>query len=331
MTIGPGEGRATISEVSFVVGTRIATPDGPRRIEDLAPGAIITAAIGEPRSVRRITQQRIDIAAHPSPTRVTPVHLRAGALGPDLPLRDLLLPAESLVFFPSDAVLAPIGALLNGAGIARAIPTGLLTWCRLELDSPGILLAEDVAIATAHPRTSPPPAPIRLLQPGPELAALRARLNALPIETNAARVVGGDDPAGSPSAGDPILSLPHDPGRPVRLFVDQTELPATAGETGEFTFTLPANCGPARLVSAVHDAPGQSDGRRLGVCITSIRIGRRPLDLDGPGFGPGFHPMESDRNGRWRWTDGSAWLVLAHRPVGQRLTIVINDWHALLG
>jgi hypothetical protein len=30
---------------------------------------------------------------------------------------------------------------------------------------------------------------------------------------------------------------------------------------------------------------------------------------------------------RWRWTDGSAWLVLPHSTAVRRLAISITDWY----
>ena len=181
------------AEGSFPAGTRIDTPEAPRRIEDLVPGDQVQTLAGIARTIMRIQKRQIDIAAHPNPARVTPIRLRAGALAPGRPSRDLLLPPESLLFFhpesdPPDpeGVLIPAASLVNGTSIAREPATGLLTWFALELDQHDIVLANATPAASCreprHPDGSEPLnsrekhpreklcAP--LLPPGPALAPL---------------------------------------------------------------------------------------------------------------------------------------------------------------
>lgn len=77
----------------FVTGTRIATPDGERRIEDLEPGDAVLCDDGKMAPVRwtgrkRICPQRLSQMPH-----LRPVRIARGALGHGLPERDLLISA----------------------------------------------------------------------------------------------------------------------------------------------------------------------------------------------------------------------------------------------
>ncbi len=348
---------AAIGDGSFASGTRIAVPEEAgaspsRRIEDLAPGDLVATAGGGVRTVMRIAKRQVDVAGHAAPPRVTPVRLRAHSLGQGRPARDLLLPPEALLFFhdsgddeeaaaPDRGFLVPAAALANGASIAREPAAGVFTWYTLDLDGHDVVLAENAAVGS-HREGGPGDAGgeewggekrprektcARLLLPGPELAGLRARLAALPPPDSAPPVIVG---AGDEAEPDPTLAVIHDPARPVRLFVDGEEIAGAPGrDAGAFVYLLPEGCGPARLISASGDSPAESDTRRLGVCVVGLELDGTELDLGGPAAGPGFHPIESDQGGNWRWTDGRAWLVLPHSANRQRLTVRINDWHLL--
>ncbi len=188
LNAGLGEGR-------FVGGTRIAVsaPGGQtpgcenmqRQIEELAPGDLVHALGGVPRRVTRIDKRLVDIAAHAAPTLVVPVRMRAEALGPGCPRRDLLLPPEALLLFrPADAdgalvpaaavggdgVLVPVGALVNGGSITREPASGVLAWYTMGLEAHDVILAENVPVASRRDGEAPlPRGPLcaRLLPAGP--------------------------------------------------------------------------------------------------------------------------------------------------------------------
>ena len=319
--------QAEIGEGSFAAGTRIARSTGATGndavevpVEELKSGDSLAALGGDVRSrlVRSLTQRRVDHTAHARPTLVTPVRLRANALGPDLPRHDLLLPTEALVLMRDldSPALVPAGALLNGTSITRVPPAAAMTWYTLELDDHDVVLAENLPVASARGQRADAPDRrqsrcARLLVPGPELAALRARL-AVPV----------------PEAATPIDPEALGDDRPLRLIADGREVPPVEEPVdGEYGFLLPEGCGAVRLVSPARASPAPRDPRRLGVAVTRLELDGVRLSLDGGEIGRGFHPVEGDQKMRWRWTDGSAWLVLPHSTAVRRLAISITDWY----
>jgi hypothetical protein len=314
-----------IGEGSFLAGTLIARArdggaDGTP-IEELQQGDAVATIMGEAptRQVHAVARRRIDHARHPQPGLVTPVRLRAGALGPELPRRDLLLPAEALLLVRdlTTPALVPAGAVVNGTSITRTPQGRALAWYALELDEHDIVLAENLPVATVRGVRADAPGRrqarcARLLLPGAELAALRTRL---------AAPVAAEPPEAMEEA------LPDD-GRALRLVADGQEVPpATEPVEGEYRFTLPEGTGAVQLVSRARASPAPRDPRRLGVAVTRVELDGVGLALDGPEIGRGFHPSEGDQKMRWRWTDGNGWLVLPHSTSARRLVVTITDWY----
>ncbi len=298
-----------------------------RAVESLRPGDLLCLWQGGSAAILTIDTQRIDIAAHPTPSAVAPVLVRAGALAPGVPSADLILPQEALVPFPmasgapESAVprLVPIGALTNTQTILRQPAAGIVSWHAIQLASQAILLANAAPVASL--RGAQPPS-LTMLPAGSALLALRASLARRGTRPEFAPPTPGPPP--------PPWIEP-DPARPIRLFIEGQEIPADPASTPtEFRFALPPDTGPVRLVAHAHDSPAPQDKRRLGICVIALLIDDTPLALDGPTPGPGFHPMESKGTARWRWTDGEAWIVLPHSGRPRRLRVTINDWHLSL-
>ena len=133
---------AKISLECFCAGTRIRTPQGDVRVEELAVGAPVRTWFGGTAAVAWIGHRRIDCRTHPKPEQVWPVRVRAGAFGPGLPGRDLWLSPGHAVFV--DDVLIPIGRLVNG-GTIRQEPRDTVTYHHIELPQHDLLLAEGLA------------------------------------------------------------------------------------------------------------------------------------------------------------------------------------------
>ena len=78
------------------------------------------------------------------PLRILPVRIRAGALGANLPARDLLLSPNHAVRIGDALVQA--GALVNGTSVVREpdVPVAFTYW-HLELDTHALVIAEGVA------------------------------------------------------------------------------------------------------------------------------------------------------------------------------------------
>lgn len=120
-------------------GTRIATPRGEVRVEDLAPGDIVLAHFAERAAVVWVGHRRVDCRRHPTPEQVWPVRVAAGAFGPGTPSRDLFLSPDHAVFV--EGALIPIRHLINGATIAQ-VPMDEVIYHHVELEAHDILLAE---------------------------------------------------------------------------------------------------------------------------------------------------------------------------------------------
>ncbi len=119
---------------------------GEVAVEDLRVGDMAVTASGMHRPVTWIGRRSLGSAARPMPADQAPVRVRAGAFGPGLPARDLLLSPGHPVLVGAEAdgtggVLVPVMCLLNGTSIARSSLTQVTYW-HVELDQHDILLAE---------------------------------------------------------------------------------------------------------------------------------------------------------------------------------------------
>lgn len=137
----------------FLTGTRIATPTGPRAIETLRPGELVTTAEGGHGPVIWVWRQ--DLVNIPGVTDArAPIRIRAGALGPGLPARDLIVTADHALAL--DGLLIDAGALVNGGTIARlpldALPGDLSYW-HIEMPGHCLLLAEGCPAESFLPLT----------------------------------------------------------------------------------------------------------------------------------------------------------------------------------
>jgi hypothetical protein len=86
-----------------------------------------------------------------------------------------------------------------------------------------------------------------------------------------------------------------------------------------YRFELPGDVHDLRIVSRSHVPSSvnseSEDSRRLGVCLSSIVLHAggvaREISVGDPALGEGFHPMETNGEAAWRWTDGDARLSVA--------------------
>jgi hypothetical protein len=56
---------------------------------------------------------------------------------------------------------------------------------------------------------------------------------------------------------------------------------------------------------------GATDARRLGVAIRRLRLDARAVALTDAVLSGGWHGVDADRGGPWRWTDGEATIETA--------------------
>ncbi len=126
----------------FAAGTRILTPRGEVPVQALQIGDEVIGRNGEERQIVWIGHRTIDLLRHPRPAQVQPIRIAAGALGEDVPQRDLFLSPDHALFI--DAHLIPAQLLLNGLNVSQSAPARV-TYYHLELAEHAVIFAEGAA------------------------------------------------------------------------------------------------------------------------------------------------------------------------------------------
>jgi len=128
----------------FCAGTLIATPEGDKKVEDLQTGDLVTLANGGTTSVNWLGEQAID-GRLSNPKKVNPICISAGALGNDLPRRDLWVSQDHAIEI--DGLLVNAGALVNGSTIYQVanMPLDGFSYYHIDTGAHELLLAEGVA------------------------------------------------------------------------------------------------------------------------------------------------------------------------------------------
>ena len=287
----------------FAAGTLIRTERGDVPVESLSLGDRVLTRSDAIAAVVWIGRRQVNCSRHPDPARVWPVRVRQDAFADGIPARDLWLSPDHAVF--ADGVLIPIKYLINRTTIVQE-HVAHVHYFHVELDRHNVLFANGLAAESyldtgnreqfeggaeyisLHPDFSPlswENACLPLCTEGPPLVAFRRRLRERVIELAGLHIETG--------------------GRVIRPAVVRGRL---------IRFLLPAHTSEVRIES--HSAvraeieQGSPDLRCLGVRIGSILIAGRPIPLDSPLLGSGFHPIERKGTEAWRWTDGLATLRL---------------------
>lgn len=139
--------------VCFTSGTLIETPDGPRKIEDLCPGDIVSTAHDGPRPIA--WAGRTTVAALGD---LAPVVITAGTLGN---ARDLTVSAQHAILlsdwraellFGQDEVLVRAVDLLGMDGVYRKTG-GIVTYCHILMDTHQLVQAHGIWSETLYPGT----------------------------------------------------------------------------------------------------------------------------------------------------------------------------------
>lgn len=148
---GPTPG---ITNVCFADGTLLLTPAGERPVEDLRPGDLVMTADHGAQEVRWTFHKSwtaAEIAASPN---LAAVRIQKGALGPDLPLRDLRLSQQHRVLvqgriaermFGKPEVLVPAKAFLDLPGVSLDPPVAGVTYFHIMLSQHEVLISDGVA------------------------------------------------------------------------------------------------------------------------------------------------------------------------------------------
>lgn len=138
----------------FAPETLIDTPDGPRPVEDLRRGDLVTTLDDGAQQVAWVRSAEVELdAEHLSRL---PVRIAAGALGQDVPRRDLVVSPQHRILVGgrilSDAfreeMLVPAKALTKLRGIRHMRGRTRITWVHFALERHGIIRAEGLPAET---------------------------------------------------------------------------------------------------------------------------------------------------------------------------------------
>ena len=294
----------------FLRGTRLNTPKGLVEVERITPGDLVSLARGGTAAVVWIGHREIDCTRHPNLSDVTPVRVRAGALGPGKPEHDVLLSPDHSLFL--DGTLIPVRYLKNGTTVVDA-PMADVSYYHVELAQHDILMAEGMAVESfldtgnrgafvnaqcpimIHPSfarqrwATAGCAP--LLLDGPRLHTVRRALEAWAEELGFGVTQDPDLRVEIAGACLPVASA----GRIVRV-----DLHGRSGLVHILSHTMvPAERGQV------------ADHRRLGVALAGITLDGVALKMDDPCLISGWHAAEDGVGGTRRWTDGDATLAVA--------------------
>lgn len=127
-------------EECFLTGTRITTDRGEIPVETLQIGDRVKTADGSYQPVKWVGHQTFDRATkRPHPFRTYPICIQAGALGNNLPLRDLYVSPDHAILV--DGLLINAGALTNDTSIIQ-VEMERFVYHHIELEQHSLLLAE---------------------------------------------------------------------------------------------------------------------------------------------------------------------------------------------
>jgi hypothetical protein len=294
-------------------GTRILTPDGDVSIEHLRVGDEVLTLRGEGDALGRVIwtgRRAIDLARHARPEKVNPVRILAGALGPCLPERDLLLSPDHCLFM--DGHLIEAKTLINGATVIQDESFRQITYHHIELERHDVVLAEGVPVETfldCGNRRMFDGASTHVLHAefapaSRKNACARLVRNGTVVESARRRLFGHAKALGFTMSETCDLS--------VKAGIERL-LPAADSQPNRLQFELAAPYRAVQLLSSAgvpaHTGADPQDLRRLGVAVTALRLltagGQIDIALDDPGH-RGFH----DAEGTHRWTNGAARIAL---------------------
>lgn len=132
-----------ITLVCYAEGTRILTPAGEVRIEDLREGdQVVTVLNGATAPVVWNGWRRVQPTRHRRPETMQPVRIRAGAFGEGRPHTDLRVSPEHAIYV--DGVLVPARLLVNGETIFQEA-VAEITYFHVELPEHSVILAQGLA------------------------------------------------------------------------------------------------------------------------------------------------------------------------------------------
>jgi Hint domain len=141
--------------VCFLKGTRIWTPDGERRVEDLRINDLVVTSSGEAKPIQWVWGRRFGRQyGQKWPKEIAPIRVAPSALGQGTPHRDLFLSRYHCLYL--DGVLIPVVDLLNNKTITRCSADDLreIEYFHFKLERHSVIYAEGAACETLRAVTA---------------------------------------------------------------------------------------------------------------------------------------------------------------------------------
>jgi Hint domain len=150
----PGGIMSTIA-VCFLKGSRIWTPSGESKVEELRVNDLVVTSSGEAKPIQWIWGRRFGRQSGQEwAEEIIPIRVKQSALGPNTPHRDLCLSRYHCLYL--DGVLIPAVDLINGSTIARVDAAHLreIEYFHIKLDRHSVIYAEGAACETLQAVTA---------------------------------------------------------------------------------------------------------------------------------------------------------------------------------
>jgi hypothetical protein len=149
--------------ICFTPGTMIATPDGPRPVEELREGDRVQTRDNGAQEVLWIGSRRMTGARLFAMPKLRPIRFRAGALGIERPDQELVVSPDhrmlirgsaARALFNTPEVLVAARDLVNGSTIAVDSALKHVTYVHLMLPDHQVLWANGVESESFHPAST---------------------------------------------------------------------------------------------------------------------------------------------------------------------------------
>jgi hypothetical protein len=143
---GTGALEFAVGTLCFLTGTNIATPEGEVAVEKLRIGDLVLTDDGRSVPVRWMGRNTV-ASRFADPLRFMPIRMKAGALGDQLPVRDLLVSPDHAMFV--DGILIQASALVNGLSIVRESDMpATFVYYHIEVEGHSLVRAEGALAET---------------------------------------------------------------------------------------------------------------------------------------------------------------------------------------
>ncbi|MCB4455747.1 Hint domain-containing protein [Leisingera sp. McT4-56] len=155
-----GQPQGDSGVICFTPGTLIATPSGPKPVEQLREGERVQTRDNGAREILWIGSRRISGARLYVMPRLRPIRIHAGALGIDRPEQELLVSPDHRMLlrgarvrelFNTPEVLVAASDLVNGRTILPDTSVREVTYIHLMLADHQVLWANGVETESFHP------------------------------------------------------------------------------------------------------------------------------------------------------------------------------------